>query len=56
VGKSPEVWGLDQGTILGEIGVKNISPSKPKLGGEKSTRTLPNFKFRETQTDVVIGK
>jgi hypothetical protein len=50
VGKSSEVWVLDQGTISGEIGVTRISPSNPKPGGENSIGTLPKFKVRETPT------
>jgi len=56
VGKSFEVWGLDQGTTSGEIGVTKISPSNPKIGGENSIGTLPNFKLWETPTDGIIGK
>jgi hypothetical protein len=54
VGKSYEVWGLNQGTTSGERGVTRISPSKYRPGGENSTGTLPNFKLRETPTDGII--
>ena len=37
VGKSSEIWGLDQGTTSGERGVTRISPSKSIQGGENST-------------------
>jgi len=54
VGKSFEVWGLDQGTTSRESGVKRISPSNPRPGGENSTITLPKFKVRETPAEGII--
>jgi hypothetical protein len=36
VGKSSAVLGLCQGTALEERGVTRVSPSNPRLGGEKS--------------------
>jgi hypothetical protein len=56
VGKSSKVLGLNHFTTSGETGVSNISPSKPRLGGEKSTGKLPKFKFLETPTDGIIGE
>jgi hypothetical protein len=56
VGKYSEVLGLNHGTTLGEIGVTKVSPSNLTPGGEKSTRTLPNFKLRETPTDGITGE
>ena len=44
VGKSYVVMGLCQGTTLGERGVTRISPSNPRLGGEKLAGTLPKFR------------
>jgi hypothetical protein len=56
VGKYFEVLGLDRGINSREKGVKKISPSNPKPGGENPTGTLPNFKLRETPTEDIIGK
>jgi hypothetical protein len=56
VGKYSKVYGLDQGTTLGERGVTRIYPSNPRSGGENATGTLPKFKFRETPTDGMVGK
>jgi hypothetical protein len=48
VGKSSIVWGLRQGTTVGERGVTRISPSNPRPGGENSVGTLLKFRKRET--------
>jgi hypothetical protein len=48
VRKPSEVLDLNHGTTSGEIGVTKVYPSNPILGGDKSTRTLPNFKLWET--------
>jgi hypothetical protein len=56
VGKYSKVLGLNHGTTLGEIGVKKVSPSNLTPGGDKSTRTLPNFKLRETPADGITGE
>jgi hypothetical protein len=56
VRKYSEVLGLNHGTNSGEIGVKRLSPSNPRLGEDKSAGTLPNFKLRETPADGIIGK
>jgi hypothetical protein len=36
--------------------VSKISPSNPRLGGEKSTGKLPKFKFLETPADGIMGE
>jgi hypothetical protein len=56
VGKYYEVLVLNHSTTPGEIGVKNISPSNPRPGEEKSTGTLPNFKLGGTPKDGMIGE
>jgi hypothetical protein len=56
VGKYSVILGLDQGTTSGEKGVTRIYPSNPKIGGENSTGTLPNFKDRETPTEGITGE
>jgi hypothetical protein len=56
VGKYSKVLGLNHGTTSGEIGVKRISPSNPRPGGEKSAGTLPKFKLWETPVDGIIGE
>jgi hypothetical protein len=53
VGKSSEVLCLNHGTTLGEIGVTKVSPSNLRPGGEKSTRTLSNFKLQENPVDSI---
>jgi len=54
VGKYSEVLGLKHGIISVESGVIRISPSNPIPRGEKSTRTLPKFKVRETPKEGII--
>jgi hypothetical protein len=56
VGKSSEVPSLDHAANSGETRVSKLSYSKPRLGGEKSTGTLPNFKIMETPADEKIGE
>jgi len=34
--------------------VSKLSPSKPRMGGEKSTGKLPKFKFLETLAVCII--
>jgi hypothetical protein len=53
VGKSLEVSGLNHDTTLGETRVSKLTPSKPMLGGEKSTGKLPKFKLLETLIDGI---
>jgi hypothetical protein len=36
--------------------VLKISPSNPRIGGEKSTGKLPKFKFLETPAVCIIGE
>jgi hypothetical protein len=56
VGKYSKVLGLNHGATSGEMEVTKISPSNPRLGGDKSTGTLPNFKLRETPTGGITGE
>jgi hypothetical protein len=55
VGKSSVVLGLRQGTTLGERGVRRISPSNPRPGGENSAGTLLKFRKRETSEKGLLG-
>jgi hypothetical protein len=36
--------------------VSKISPSKPRIGGEKSAGKLPKLKFLETLVVCIIGE
>jgi hypothetical protein len=54
VGKFSAVPGLRQGTASRERGVTRISPSSPRLGGENSAGTLPEFKKWETPEGGLI--
>jgi hypothetical protein len=57
VGKSSKVKSLSfHFTTSGEKGVSKLSPSKPRIGGEKSAGKLPKFKFLETPTVCIIGE
>jgi hypothetical protein len=55
VGKSPMVLGLRQRTTSGEMGVSKLSPSKLRLGEEKTIGKLPKFKALETPTEDIKG-
>ena len=54
--KSSEVLGLNHGTTPREVGVTRLSPSNPRLGEEKSSRTLANFKLQEKPTNGITRK
>jgi len=56
VGNYSKLLGLNHFTISGEIGVSKLSPSKKRLGGEKSIGKLQKFKLLETPTDGIIGE
>ena len=57
VGKSSKVKSLSfHFTTLGEKGVSKLSPSKPRIGGEKSAGKLPKLKFLETPAICIIGE
>jgi hypothetical protein len=56
VGKSSKVLGLNHCTTSGKTRVSKLSPSKPRLGGEKLTGKLPKFKLLGTPVDGIIGE
>jgi hypothetical protein len=35
--------------------MSKLSPSKPRIGGDKSIGKLPKFKFLETPTNGITG-
>jgi len=57
VGKSSKVKYLSfHFTTSREKGVSKLSPSKPRIRGEKSAGKLPKFKFLETPAICIIGE
>jgi hypothetical protein len=56
VGKYSKLLDLNHFTISRETGVSKISPSKRRIGGDKSTGKIPKFKLLETPTDGIIGE
>ena len=54
VGKSSDALGLNHGRISGESGATRLSPSSPRPGEEKSTRTIPKFNVWETPIEGII--